>query len=52
MEYCHGDRVDDFEKMKQQKIDVNKVSERLGIIFSEMIFKNGFVHCDPHPGMC
>ena len=27
-----------------------QISERLGIIFSEMIFSNGFVHCDPHPG--
>ena len=26
------------------------MGERLGIIFSEMIFLNGFVHCDPHPG--
>jgi len=27
-----------------------KISKRLGIIFSEMIFTHGFVHCDPHPG--
>jgi aarF domain-containing kinase len=50
MEYCSGYRVDDFKKMKENNVNVNKVSERLGIIFSEMIFKNGFVHCDPHPG--
>ena len=29
---------------------MEKISKRLGIIFSEMIFSNGFVHCDPHPG--
>jgi aarF domain-containing kinase len=50
MEYCHGHRADDLEKMKVYQLDVNKVSKRLGMIFSEMIFKNGFVHCDPHPG--
>ncbi len=27
-----------------------KISKRLGVIFSEMIFTHGFVHCDPHPG--
>ncbi len=25
-------------------------SRNLGKIYSEMIFVNGFVHCDPHPG--
>jgi aarF domain-containing kinase len=50
MEYCSGFRVDDLVKMKENNVNVNKVSERLGAIYSEMIFKNGFVHCDPHPG--
>ena len=27
-----------------------KISERLGVIFSDLIFKYGFVHADPHPG--
>ncbi|XP_025976192.1 aarF domain-containing protein kinase 1 isoform X2 [Dromaius novaehollandiae] len=27
-----------------------KVSRNLGKLYSEMIFVNGFVHCDPHPG--
>ncbi|XP_013928816.1 PREDICTED: uncharacterized aarF domain-containing protein kinase 1 [Thamnophis sirtalis] len=26
------------------------ISRNLGKIYSEMIFVNGFVHCDPHPG--
>ncbi|EPQ03907.1 Putative aarF domain-containing protein kinase 1 [Myotis brandtii] len=26
------------------------ISRHLGKIYSEMIFVNGFVHCDPHPG--
>uniref|UniRef100_A0A8C4Q9P0 AarF domain-containing protein kinase 1 n=1 Tax=Eptatretus burgeri TaxID=7764 RepID=A0A8C4Q9P0_EPTBU len=27
-----------------------EVSRKLGMMYSEMIFVNGFVHCDPHPG--
>lgn len=27
-----------------------QISRHLGRIYSEMIFVNGFVHCDPHPG--
>ncbi|RXN08874.1 putative aarF domain-containing kinase 1 isoform X1 [Labeo rohita] len=27
-----------------------QISWNLGKIYSEMIFVNGFVHCDPHPG--
>ncbi len=50
MEYCAGSRVDDIEYIKKNEINVKKISERVGIIFSEMIFSNGFVHCDPHPG--
>ncbi|XP_029139302.1 uncharacterized aarF domain-containing protein kinase 1 isoform X6 [Protobothrops mucrosquamatus] len=30
--------------------DFLKISRNLGKIYSEMIFVNGFVHCDPHPG--
>ncbi|KAI4875437.1 hypothetical protein NFI96_005877 [Prochilodus magdalenae] len=26
------------------------ISRNLGKMYSEMIFVNGFVHCDPHPG--
>jgi aarF domain-containing kinase len=29
---------------------ITKISQRLGVLFSEMIFTHGFVHCDPHPG--
>ena len=27
-----------------------QVSQKLGKLYSEMIFQRGFVHCDPHPG--
>jgi len=27
-----------------------QISEKLGELYSEMIFVHGYVHCDPHPG--
>ncbi|XP_045185749.1 aarF domain-containing protein kinase 1-like [Mercenaria mercenaria] len=50
MEYCEGGKVDDREYMKKHNIDVNEISRDLGKLYSEMIFVNGYVHCDPHPG--
>ncbi|XP_017832746.3 aarF domain-containing protein kinase 1 isoform X9 [Callithrix jacchus] len=40
------------EKVSQmlKHFDFLKISRYLGKIYSEMIFVNGFVHCDPHPG--
>ncbi|GLD73461.1 uncharacterized aarF domain-containing protein kinase 1 isoform X2, partial [Lates japonicus] len=29
---------------------LEQISEKLGKMYSEMIFVHGFVHCDPHPG--
>lgn len=50
MEYVSGGKVTDKEYMERHKIDVRQVSERLGLLYSEMIFVQGYVHCDPHPG--
>lgn len=50
MEFCEGVKVDDLDSHKKNNVNVNEISRRLGMIFSEMIFKHGFVHCDPHPG--
>ncbi|XP_036398543.1 aarF domain-containing protein kinase 1 [Megalops cyprinoides] len=50
MEFVEGGQVNDREYMKKHGIDVNEISRNLGKIYSEMIFVNGFVHCDPHPG--
>jgi aarF domain-containing kinase len=36
--------------MLSVKIFFFKIGERLGAIFSELIFSHGFVHTDPHPG--
>ncbi|XP_035117075.2 aarF domain-containing protein kinase 1 isoform X2 [Callithrix jacchus] len=50
MEFVDGGQVNDRDYMERNKIDVNEISRYLGKIYSEMIFVNGFVHCDPHPG--
>ncbi|KAF7201001.1 aarF domain containing kinase 1 [Nothobranchius furzeri] len=50
MEFVEGGQVDDRDYMKKHNINVNKISENLGQLYSEMIFVHGFVHCDPHPG--
>nr|XP_033808649.1 aarF domain-containing protein kinase 1 isoform X4 [Geotrypetes seraphini] len=50
MEFLEGGQVNDREYMETHGIDVNEISRGLGRLYSEMIFMNGFVHCDPHPG--
>nr|KAG5698084.1 hypothetical protein BaRGS_031774 [Batillaria attramentaria] len=50
MEFCEGGKVDDLEYMQSHGISVNDVSRKLGRLYSEMIFVQGYVHCDPHPG--
>ena len=50
MEYCEGGQINDKEYFDKNSIPVNEVSENLGKLYSEMIFVQGYVHCDPHPG--
>lgn len=50
MEYLEGGHVTDVEYLKEKKIDPFDVSNKIGQLYSEMIFVEGFVHSDPHPG--
>ncbi|ORZ03013.1 ABC1 family-domain-containing protein [Syncephalastrum racemosum] len=50
MEFMEGARVDDLEYMQRHRIKPSAVSTELMTIYSKMIFLNGYVHCDPHPG--
>lgn len=50
MEYCDGGQVDDNEYIKSHSISASEVSRKLGELYSQMIFVQGYVHCDPHPG--
>ena len=50
MEFVRGGQVNDLQYMSDNKINVHEVTSKLGELYSEMIFVNGYVHCDPHPG--
>ncbi|XP_065199978.1 aarF domain-containing kinase 1 [Planococcus citri] len=50
LEFVEGGQVNDLDYIKQHKINPYEVSDKLGKLYSEMIFKRGFVHSDPHPG--
>ena len=50
MEYLEGGHIDDIQYLKDNKINVKSVSKYIGEMYAEMIFHNGYVHCDPHPG--
>lgn len=50
MELVKGGQVNDLEYINSNGIDPMDVSEKLGKLYSRMIFIDGFVHSDPHPG--
>uniref|UniRef100_T2MA03 Uncharacterized aarF domain-containing protein kinase 1 n=1 Tax=Hydra vulgaris TaxID=6087 RepID=T2MA03_HYDVU len=50
MEFCQGGVIDDLDFIKKNNINRNDISSKLGRLYSEMIFVQGFIHCDPHPG--
>ncbi|CAJ0950240.1 unnamed protein product, partial [Mesorhabditis belari] len=50
MEFCEGHQINDREWLDKMKIDKHEVCRRLGRLVCQMIFLDGRVHCDPHPG--
>lgn len=50
MEFLDGGQVNDLNYIKKHNIDPFEISDKLGQLYSSMIFINGFVHSDPHPG--
>ncbi|XP_047102612.1 aarF domain-containing kinase 1 [Schistocerca piceifrons] len=50
MEYVDGKQVNDIIYIKDSKIDPFEVSDKLSYLYAQMIFVEGFVHSDPHPG--
>ncbi|KAF7284228.1 hypothetical protein GWI33_022380 [Rhynchophorus ferrugineus] len=50
MDFVDGGQVNDLEYIKAHNINPYEISNKLGKLYSEMIFINGFVHSDPHPG--
>lgn len=50
MEYISGGAVDDIDYIRNNELDVNRITHHLGELYSEMIFVHGDIHCDPHAG--
>uniref|UniRef100_A0A915L536 ABC1 atypical kinase-like domain-containing protein n=1 Tax=Romanomermis culicivorax TaxID=13658 RepID=A0A915L536_ROMCU len=50
MEFCEGGQVNDLDYIDRHSISPSEVCRKLGQLYSEMIFVQGCVHCDPHPG--
>ncbi|CAG9316228.1 unnamed protein product [Blepharisma stoltei] len=50
MEFVSGVKINDTNGMTAAGFNLNKVSDILMNTFARMIFIEGHVHCDPHPG--
>lgn len=50
MDFIDGAQVTDVKYIRDNKINPMEISSKLGELYAHMIFKNGFVHGDPHPG--
>ncbi|KAG5895660.1 hypothetical protein JTB14_008669 [Gonioctena quinquepunctata] len=50
MDFVEGGQVNDVKYITKNKIDPMEISDKLGKLYSKMIFIHGFVHSDPHPG--
>ena len=50
MDFASGVKIDKKEKMIEAGIDPKEVGSILCYMFARMIFTDGFIHCDPHPG--
>ncbi|KAJ3060707.1 hypothetical protein HDU98_003366, partial [Podochytrium sp. JEL0797] len=49
-EFVEGIKIDDAAALKRHHVDPLDVSEVLSRVFAKMMFWDGFIHCDPHPG--
>jgi len=50
MSYEQGTPVTHVKKMLEQGINLKELANLISESFNHMIFKEGFVHADPHPG--
>lgn len=50
MDFVRGTPIHDVERLKRDGVDLAEVAGIVLEAFSAMIFRHGFVHCDPHPG--
>ena len=50
MEFIHGVRINDFEKLDELGWDRWAIANNQMKAYFDQIFKHGFLHADPHPG--
>ncbi|KAL3068052.1 hypothetical protein niasHT_038042 [Heterodera trifolii] len=50
MEFCEGGQINDLDYFQVHQLDRHKICRLLGALYSEMIFRRGYIHSDPHPG--
>ncbi len=50
MEFIEGDKINDREALEARGVDVDEMVLWASRAFLHMMFKDGFFHCDPHPG--
>ena len=50
MEYTDGIHINDIENLKNAQMNFVSISNKISQMYADMIFKYGYVHCDPHPG--
>ncbi|KAF9676926.1 hypothetical protein SADUNF_Sadunf08G0054100 [Salix dunnii] len=48
MEFMDGAHVNDVKTIRKLGIQPNEVATLVSRAFAEMMFRHGFVHCDPH----
>ncbi|KAJ7542373.1 hypothetical protein O6H91_10G103500 [Diphasiastrum complanatum] len=48
MEYMEGIKITDVQQIKKLGLRPSDVAKLMSQAFAEMIFRHGFVHCDPH----
>ncbi|XP_018323645.1 uncharacterized aarF domain-containing protein kinase 1 isoform X4 [Agrilus planipennis] len=50
MDFVEGGQINDLEYINKNGLDRFEIADKLGKLYSRMIFIYGFVHSDPHPG--
>jgi predicted unusual protein kinase regulating ubiquinone biosynthesis (AarF/ABC1/UbiB family) len=50
MEFIHGTKVTDLDKLREQSISPEKVNRLLIRTYLKQLLEDGFFHADPHPG--
>ncbi|CAH1418658.1 unnamed protein product [Lactuca virosa] len=48
MEFVEGAEVNDLKSIKKFGVSPHDIARLVSRTFAEMMFKHGFVHCDPH----